>query len=143
MEKLDGKDLFFIREKGFIYFNNVLDGFMLYNSKKNVTNFEEFKNYIKDLILKSEEAYFDFHFSRLNLEEQNNLLSKNFDYKNIINKFNLDKDKIFYSLKDLEDDILEFILEISFKEYLFSTFYFKNPYVTVWSNYNGEYISFF
>lgn len=95
------------------------------------------------MILENEDVFFDFYFSLINQEEREKLLSYKNTYRDFINKFELDKNKIYFDVKDLYDNILDFILEISYNEYLFSTFYFKYPNMTLWTNYNKQFILFF
>lgn len=101
-------------------------------------------------LLEKEEGtmgYMDFYYSRIN--EHNELAL----YQQCNRKTREVLQQLFLSLrsKSLNDEFvfvemtretLYALLCVSFDELLFSSFYYINPTITIWSNYNGRFMVF-
>lgn len=126
----------------FLYIRNVLEGIENFKHICFTVEYEEYNLFIKTIIKNSENSFLDFYFA--NIEENEKQVFYNFDnYGNIIKRFKFEKDNIYFNINNLDNKIIDFITEISYKEILFSTFYFKNPNMTLWTNYNKQFILFF
>lgn len=126
----------------FLYIKNILEGIENFKHICFTGEYEEYNLFIKTIIKNSENSFLDFYFA--NIEETEKQVFYNFNnYGNIIKRFKFEKDKIYFNINNLDNEIIDFITEISYKEILFSTFYFKNPSMTLWTNYNNQFILFF
>jgi predicted DNA-binding protein (MmcQ/YjbR family) len=88
----------------------------------------------------SDHSYADFYYSKLTMEQKEKL--KNAltpDELGICNNLELSED-IFYSLTE---QFMRFLLHISAKELLFSSFYFTKYPCTIWGNYGLRFPIFF
>lgn len=85
-------------------------------------------------------SYADFYYGRLNLEQKESL-------KQSLSKEELRfLDRIQYGdgiYFPLTEDLMLFLLNITIKEILFSTFYFTKYPCTIWGNYNKKFPMFF
>lgn len=124
-----------------MYIDNVLYGIENFNHICFTGKYEEYKNFIQFLIKNNEQSFFDFYFANLKEAEKEYFLN-NQQYKNILTKFEFKKDNIYFDTKHIDQEIFDFITKISFEQMLFSTFYFKNPSLILWTNYNKQFILF-
>ena len=139
---IKGKNFNEFKQYNFLYIKNILDGIENFKHICFYGEYESYVNFIKFIIKDNKLTFFDFYFSKL--KESEKQVFYNFsNYDNIINKFNIDEEEIYFSVNDIDDEILDFIIEISFKEILFTTFYFKEPSMTLWTNYNSQFVLFF
>lgn len=128
--------------KDFLYLKNITDGFDNFSHICFYCDYNEYENFILMLINESRDSYFDFYFYEIKEDEKYTFLNT-YICDNIIKEFDFEKDKLYFNTRDVTEEILKFLIKISFEEVLFSTFYFKNPDVTVWTNYNKQLILFF
>lgn len=139
---IKGINLENFKQYNFLYIENILDGIEKFKHICFYGEYENYANFIKFIIKENKLSFFDFYFSRLKENEKEYFYNfKNYD--NIINRFKLNEEEIYFNVEDIDEEILDFITEISFKEILFTTFYFKQPSIVLWTNYNNQFILFF
>lgn len=124
-----------------MYIDNVLYGIEKFNHICFTGEYKQYKNFIQILIKNNEESFFDFYFANLKEDEKAHFFN-NKQYKNVLKKFYFEKDNIYFDTKHIDNEIFDFITKISFNQMLFSTFYFKNPSLILWTNYNKQFILF-
>lgn len=110
---------------------------------------EEYYEFLNALVEKNglDTSYGDFYYSRVE-EHGREVLFMNctmgevrvlqelfFDAKN-------EPQENPFLLIQLEERVLKALLEISYNELLFSSFYFPKVGCTIWSNYNGRFLVF-
>ena len=139
---IKGKNLVQFRQYNFLYIKNILEGIEEFKHICFTGNYKEYSTFIKTIIDNNEKSFFDFYFPNIN-ENEKQVFYNNNNYDNIIKRFKFSKDEIYFNVDDVDEDVLNFITEISYKEILFSTFYFKNPSMVLWTNYNKQFILFF
>ena len=139
---IKGENFEVFSKREFIFISNILDGINNYKHICFSGDYNKIKTYIMNLVKESREAFFDFYYPNLLTEDKNKFL-QDINYNEIIKEFGICKDKIYFNINGLDTHILKFIIKISFDEILFSTFYFKEPNITIWTNYNNEIILFF
>ncbi len=137
-----GKNLDEFKKYNFLYIKNILEGIENFKHICFKGNYESYNLFIKSLIRDNKNGFFDFYFSNLEKNEKEVFYTSN-NYVNIIKRFKFNKDKLYFNIDDVDEEIVDFITEISYKGILFSTFYFKNPSMTLWTNYNNQFILFF
>ncbi len=137
-----GKNIEEFSKYNFLYIENILDGIEKFKHICFTADYKNYNLFIKIIANKSKKSFFDFYFSNLNENEKQAFYNLE-NYDNIIKRFKFNKEDIFFDLKDIDDEIFNFITKISYKEILFSTFYFDNPNITLWTNYNKQFILFF
>ena len=82
-------------------------------------------------------AYADFYYPVLP-EEEKQIFCFGLDSRQlaVLGKMETDKGHIYYRL---DGEIMKFLLEVTVREWLFSTFYFAHKKVTIWGNYKMEF----
>lgn len=131
-----------------IQFDNINEGFSKFKSKileEDCSLKGDFVGFISECfkINGSENSYVDFYYHRLSIEDRENL--KKFleeDEREFLDKYieSLDKSTIYFRLTE---EFIKFLINISLKEILFSTFYFTKIPCTIWGNYNKKFPIFF
>ncbi len=139
---IKGINLDKFKQYNFLYVENILYGIENYKHICFTADYKNYKLFIKMMIEENKKSFLDFYFS--NIQENEKQLFYNFNnYDNILKRFKFEKDKIYFDINNLDDEIIDFIIEISYEEILFSTFYFEEPKITLWTNYNKQFILFF
>lgn len=129
-----------IRRQG-IYLENINIGFSDYENlilSGNAGNLKEFMH--KALSLNENEAYADFYYSRLTEKEKKDFEDALTVSEKLYFQEFKDRHEIYYPLNH---ELLEFLLGITIREVLFSTFYFCKVPATVWGNYDLKFPMFF
>lgn len=139
-----------------IKFNNILEGFEVYNSKTltskdgisrkdgelNIINFIIDIYYLN---LSSEEGgmIIDFYFNKLTSEQVNNLKVLLDDQDKLILEdiINKSKDSEFLIINDPK--IIPFFVRLCTREVFFITFYCRKFPLTIWGNYNLSFPMFY
>lgn len=130
-----------------IRFNNINQGFSKFKYKNLEKNNAQgdFVGFILECfkINKNENSYVDFYYHSL-IEEDKRAFKSLLDNEEKIffedNVNSLNKNTIYFKLTE---KFIEFLVNISLREILFSTFYFTKIPCTIWSNYNEIFIIFF
>lgn len=130
------------KKYNFLYISDILQGLESYKNICFTGSFKVCKNFTQTLIDDSKLSFFDFYFCNLK-ENEKQVFNKINNYDNIIKRFSFNKDELYFNINDINDEIFELILKISYEGLLFSTFYFKEPSMVLWTNYNKEFILFF
>lgn len=124
--------------KGALLIEDIQDGFSQYRSVILKGEKMAMQHFLKRCLAENEDASFvDFYYSVLALEEQRGFaagLSES--EKNVFLQFETDSRQVYYPLRE---DNLEFLAEITARNWLFSTFYFTKQRAVVWGNYHLEY----
>ncbi len=142
MEKITKQELL---NQGAIYIEHVLDGFDRYQHKNLKATYEEYAAYFLQL-RKEHRLYADFYYSKITNENIN-------IFKQALSIDQVQQLEVLYKeckghghdgtiIFSPSEEQLLLLLEISFKELLFSTFYVVDLPLTIWSNYNGEFVAF-
>ncbi len=133
-----------------IRMNTVLEGLDNFDNitldiDNSITNYEKellITDFIKKLFSNST-TYIDFYLSKLNELDYIKLLdSLNEEDKVILNSLYKENYRSIY-FKVTSIELLEFFIRLSANNLFFITFYFKNPDITVWSNYNYNFLIFY
>lgn len=141
------------RNKVDIKFDNILEGFNKYcngtlQSKaglnKEAVEEKLLSFFEKVLELNGEEnSFVDFYYQRLSDEDKNRLkefLTAEDEEVLKLAEAELKGNGVYFRLSK---DIMPFILRLSTREVLFSTFYFTKIPCTIWGNYNMKFPCFF
>ena len=124
--------------KNVLYADNIGEAFEQYPSRVISGKKEELYQFLKCVCEKNkDQAYADFYYGDLPRENKAKFdegLSEH--EKEVLNQFEIEKKREFYPLTE---EGLEFLAEITAKEWLFSTFYFGDKELTVWGNYGLKY----
>ena len=139
---INGINIEQFKKYNFLYISNVLQGIENYKHICFTGQFKDYKSFIKSLVEDNKLSFFDFYFCNLQ-ENEKQAFNKINNYDNIIKRFKFNKDELYFNIEHIDDEVFEFILKISYEEILFSTFYFKDPAMLLWTNYNKEFILFF
>lgn len=132
-----------------IHFNNILDGFDLFeNFTIDAYNIEAGENKLIKFIEKvfeenNSEAYVDFYINKISDEDKNRLteLVPKEDSKTLELHLNSDNHNgIFYILKN--KSLIPFLVRLNTREIFFTTFYFTSKPITIWGNYNLKFPCF-
>lgn len=129
-------------ETNAILVHNVEKGFEQYENAILEGSEEQYREFLyKAMELNGfNHSYADFYYSKLTMEEKENLKeklrAKDLDYLNN----NLFTDDIYFSLTER---LMTFLLDITVKELLFSSFYFTKYPCTLWGNYGLKFPIFF
>lgn len=131
-----------LADKPAILINNVEEGFENYEYLVLQGEKEAYEQFLAQVMVLNgiADAYADFYYARLD-EVQKECFHKALSEEN--RTFLLEgtwTDGIYYSLNSR---LLQFLLEITVKELLFSTFYFTRYACTVWGNYGLRFPVFF
>lgn len=130
-----------LKEKGGLYFTNILDGIQAYPSHIVVMDREEAKEQFLLLWEKngSKDSFLDFHYFQLERDAQeraNSHLTQNerMYLKQLKARAN---DGVIFSM---ERTLMEIAVKLNEMEVLFSTFYFTGEKSTWWGNYKTQYV---
>lgn len=126
-------------DRGALFATTVTEGFQQYHSViLKAKTFQAWYDFLVQVWGFNENAAFgDFYYATLSGEEKSRFKS-GLDNKEqaCLSSFELDNTKLYYPITETE---LEFLLGITVREWLFSTFYFTNKKVTIWGNYKMEF----
>ena len=132
-----------------IHFNNILDGFDLFdNFTIDAVNIEVGENklikFVEEVFEKNNsEAYIDFYINKIS-DEDKNLLRKlvpEEDSKTLELHLNSETHNgVFYLLNN--KSLIPFLVRLNTREIFFTTFYFTNKPITIWGNYNLKFPCF-
>lgn len=121
---------------------NVEEGFEQYDYVILEGSEEQYRNFLYKVIELngSNHSYADFYYSKLTMEQKENfkenLTASDLNYLNS----NLFIEDIYFSLTER---LMTFLLDITIKEILFSSFYFTKYPCTLWGNYGLKFPIFF
>ena len=133
-----------------IRFNNILDGFDLFENftiEGNNINYGENKiiDFVENIFEENNrEAYIDFYINKISDEDREKLISLVPDEDKKILKLHLSTkthDGVFYKL--INKTLIPFLVRLNTREVFFVTFYFTNKPITIWGNYNMKFPCFF
>ena len=137
-----------------IKMNNVIEGFdKFYNITLTLDHNISFDqkenkiiNFIKTLYFSNSNSpslFVDFYLTSLSQEEYSILLSKlDAHHRDILSKLRCENfSSVYFKIDNVE--LLEFFIKLSTRELFFITFYFTNPSITIWSNYNFNFLVFY
>ncbi len=132
-----------------IYISNINEGMNEYLCYILEGTKEQHNKLLVELVKKNEPqgSYVDFYYKRIDnsninllkkhlIEEENSLLDT------IIEKARETKGEEEFIITELTDENLNLLLSLSYKELLFSSFYFTQLPCTIWSNYGGRFVLF-
>lgn len=124
--------------KGAVLIEDIQDGFSRYRSVILKGEKIAMQHFLKRCLAVNEEGSFaDFYYSVLVPKVQREFAAGLSDAeKNVFLKFETDSGQVYYPLRE---DNLEFLADITARNWLFSTFYFTKLRAVVWGNYNLEY----
>ena len=99
-------------------------------------------NFVESLYLKSD-TYIDFYLNTLSIEEYTSLLNKLSEEDKFILAALKEENytSIYFKVSSIE--LLKFFVRLSTRELFFVTLYFKDIDITVWSNYNFNFLIFY
>ena len=122
--------------KGAVLIEDIQDGFSRYRSVKGEKI--AMQHFLERCLAVNEEGSFaDFYYSVLVPKVQREFAAGLSDAeKNVFLKFETDSRQVYYPL---QTENLEFLADITARNWLFSTFYFTKLRAVVWGNYNLEY----
>lgn len=130
-----------------IKFNNILDGFNLFDNftiNGNINNGEEkIIEFIEKIFEENtDNTYIDFYINKISDEDKDNLINLlSPSDKNILKKLmNIPHDGVYYKLTD--KNLIPFFVRLNTREVFFVTFYFSNRPITIWGNYNMNFPCF-
>lgn len=149
-EVIDEKEF---SDKVNIKFDNILEGFDSYYNGNLQGNLDISKKVVEEKFLSfferllkingEENSFIDFYYQKLSEEDKSRLkelLSENDEKVLKLAEEELKGEGIYFRLSK---EILPFILRLSTREVLFSTFYFTKIPCTIWGNYNMKFPCFF
>jgi nitroreductase len=101
----------------------------------------EYKEFLHEIFtLNDGKAYADFYYSTLSQYEKESFINALTEEEKVYFKKACKTDGIYFQL---DHDLLDFLLSITIREVLFSTFYFCRIPAVVWGNYNMKFPMFF
>lgn len=131
---------------------NIIEGFDNFSSaiisdysgsKENDTE-AKFYNLLNKLYKEEEELIVDYYGNKISDEGFNNMISNlNEDEAKFLNRIREDKNNstVYFKIENVEE--LNLLLKLSLRSILFSTFYFSEEKLTIWSNYDYKFVIFF
>lgn len=124
--------------KGAVLIEDIQDGFSRYRSVILKGEKIAMQHFLERCLAVNEEGSFaDFYYSVLVPKVQREFAAGLSDAeKNVFLKFETDSRQVYYPL---QTENLEFLADITARNWLFSTFYFTKLRAVVWGNYNLEY----
>lgn len=136
------------KEEVNIYFSNISEGFSKFKSKMLEEDYNlrgDFIGFILECFKLNgkENSYVDFYYYNLSMDDRKNLRNLlGEDEKEFLDHHieNLDKNTVYFKLTE---EFAQFLINLSLKEILFSTFYFTKIPCTIWGNYNKKLPMFF
>lgn len=132
-----------------IRFNNILDGFDLFeNFTIDANGIDDAENKLIEFIqeifeLNDSEAYIDFYINKISPEDKTRLIElvPKADMKILeLHLKEPSNNGVFYSLKN--KSLIPFLVRLNTREIFFTTFYFINRSITIWGNYNLKFPCF-
>lgn len=98
---------------------------------------DDMKEFVIQLARESSAVYGDFYYSRLSVEEKAVFTGGLTETEKVmLQTFETDNDQVFYLL---DEEAMDFLFEVTARNWLFTTFYFIGKDVMVWGNYNLEF----
>lgn len=128
-------------KKEIIYFEHLQQGISAYHWITLSGDWDSYVQFFQEVlkINSPNKNYVDFYYHTLSQEEKDRFISSlSMQEIHILERYQEEKE-IFYDLKNQD---IEFFLSISYKEILFSTFYFTKFPCTIWTNYNQRFLLF-
>lgn len=126
-------------EQGVLFVASVREGLEQYDSAiLKANNSKEWFDFFREVYnVNGNTAYGDFYYATLSEEQRVHFHSELEEKEqDCLESFIFDKDGLYYALTEVE---LEFLLGITIREWLFSTFYFTYKKITIWGNYKMEF----
>lgn len=126
-------------EAGAIYVKKADQAFEMYESAVVIAANKLYMQLFLERLLDENEgsSYADFYYPVLKPEEQDKFLGGLSEAeREVFDTFETDKGQIYYPADKAGTG---FLLEVTARNWLFSTFYFTNKKITVWGNYNLEF----
>ena len=130
-----------------IKFNNILDGFDLFENfmiNGNIPNGEEkIIEFIEKIFEENiDNTYIDFYINKISDEDKDNLInliSPN-DRDTLKDLMNINHTGVYFKLVD--KSLIPFFVRLNTHEVFFVTFYFSNRPITIWGNYDMKFPCF-
>ena len=126
-------------------FNNYSNAIITYKDIINTEFIEDsFIKFLDEAYENNEKFIVDYYGNVLTEEEFNRMLEElTEDDKKILNniKNNCSDKNIYFEIED--KNILNVFIKLSLRGILFSTFYFIDDEITIWSNYDYKFVMFF
>lgn len=121
-----------------LYTDSIGEAFDQYPSRVISGSKEELYQFLRCVLEKNKEkAYADFYYGDLPRENKTKFDEGLSDReRETLSQFEIEPKREFYPLTE---DNLEFLAEITAREWLFSTFYFGDKELTIWGNYGLKY----
>ncbi|MBP1890559.1 hypothetical protein J2Z53_002164 [Clostridium moniliforme] len=126
-------------------FNNYSNAIITY---KNISEAEYIENnfikFLNEAYEENDRFIVDYYGNVLTNEEFSRMLKEvTEEEKRILNniKNNFNSEDIYFQIED--KSILNIFIKLSLKGILFSTFYFIDDEITIWSNYDYKFVMFF
>lgn len=130
---------------GGIYIEQVFPAMQEYKNKIVHGTYEEYEAYFLDLYRKYP-VYADFYYSKINKENihlfKEQLVVDQIQELELLCKEGQESGQAEFVIFQPNEKQLRLLLQISYKELLFSTFYITKLPLTIWSNYDGEFVAF-
>lgn len=124
---------------GAIFAEQIRDAFDTYESAVLVTDNKSCMIDFLECVLRENEehAYADYYYPALDAEQQSAFLSGLSEEERMeAAQFEMKPGQVFYPV---DAKGIAFLLEITARNWLFSTFYFTNKKLTIWGNYDLEF----
>lgn len=138
-----------LQQKNGIYIRTITQGMQQYHFNILEGTEEMHYQFLRELMEQNgaHGSYADFYYKRLDedskslikshlKEEDSNLL------KRLLQQGHETAGEEEFFIIELTPEILQLLLHLSYKELLFSTFYFTEMPCTIWSNYQGRFLIF-
>lgn len=131
-----------LKSKNIIFIDHIEQGFENYDHLLLSGTEENYFNFLEKSLLMNgvDNAFFDFYYHTLQEDEKSS-------FRDMLQDEDLKFLELFDSSQEiyfpLSEEILPFILKVTAREFLFSTFYFTKYPCTVWGNYGLKYPIFF
>lgn len=130
---------------GGIYIEQVIYALQQYKNKTVHGTYEEYEAYFLDLH-KRYPIYADFYYNKINEENidlfKEHLTVDQMQDLEVLCKEGKESGQAEFVIFIPNERQLRLLLLISYKELLFSTFYIMELPLTIWSNYDGEFVAF-
>ncbi|MDO5291170.1 MAG: hypothetical protein Q4F05_00340 [bacterium] len=134
-----------LKQRGGIYIEQVLPAFEQYEACTWKLTLDEYKAMFANL-QNQHMVYADFYYSKIT-EENRSVFEEHLNQEQmrrldqLCMKCRDYREQEFVIFKPSSEE-LDLLVEISFRELLFSTFYVLDLPLTIWSNYGGEFVGF-
>lgn len=121
-----------VEKAGALLIDTLKAGEVLYPSILLRGTKEKMKKFLLQVI-EEQDCYADFYYSSLKKEEKEHFLSGlSAEEKSYVQRMECTEGKIYYPL---DNEICTFLLDITAREWLFSSFYFIKNRAVLWGNY--------